>query len=65
LTAQVLVPPSAVREAFEKQVITLRDLIASNEAESQILADLRDTLLSKLISDDIRAPTDEGSNNDG
>lgn len=60
-TAQVLVPPLQIREAFDGQVILLRDLIASNDAELRTLAALRDSLLPKLISGEIRIPAGKGS----
>lgn len=52
--ADVLVPPSAVRDAFEEVTMPLRDLLATGEAESTKLATMRDYLLPRLLSGQVR-----------
>lgn len=52
--AEVVVPPSTLREAFEEVTMPLRDLIAAGEAESFKLAALRDYLLPRLLSGEAR-----------
>ena len=53
-TADVLVPAAVIREAFEEVTMPLRDLLAANEAESAKLAVLRDYLLPRLLSGQVR-----------
>jgi type I restriction enzyme S subunit len=50
----VLVPPYDVIYAFERSVASLWQRIAVNERESRTLAVVRDALLPKLISGEIR-----------
>lgn len=52
--ARVLVPPHPLRQAFESLTIPCRDLRASLDEESRKLAELRDYLLPKLISAEVR-----------
>jgi type I restriction enzyme S subunit len=52
--ASVVVPPKAVMEQFLRAVLPLRWRIVSNVKESCTLAALRDTLLPKLISAELR-----------
>jgi type I restriction enzyme, S subunit len=52
--AKILIPPSEILENFERNVGKMRDKIAKNEQESQTLSTLRDTLLPKLMSGEIR-----------
>ena len=52
--AAVLRPGDYVLQRFEKIVSPLRDRIAANEDESQTLSALRDALLPKLLSGEIR-----------
>lgn len=54
-TAEVLVPPSRVIEAFDTVTTPLRDLVAAGERESEKLGQLRDYLLPKLLSGEVRA----------
>lgn len=56
----VVVPPPAVVEAFETIVSPTLDRIREALAESHILAQLRDTLLPKLISGELRIKDAEG-----
>jgi type I restriction enzyme S subunit len=43
-----------VRDAFEAIVMPLRDVVAAAEQESTKLAQLRDYLLPKLLSGEVR-----------
>lgn len=52
--SKLLVPSSGVLEAFEKQAIPLFKRVQKATEESASLAALRDTLLPKLISGEIR-----------
>ena len=49
-----IIPPAELINDFEKEAMTLRQRMDSNERESQALAQLRDTLLPKLISGEVR-----------
>ena len=55
MSKQVL-PPSDVQEAFDKQVRPLFELVHHNNEESRTLAGLRDALLPKLLSGELRVP---------
>ena len=50
----VLIPSSKVLSMFNRQVEPILDAIAENRHEAQALAQLRDTLLPKLISGEVR-----------
>ncbi len=50
----VLNPPPALKEAFESRVAPLWAKIHSNAQQSRTLATLRDTLLPKLLSGELR-----------
>jgi type I restriction enzyme S subunit len=52
----VVAPPSVLVGAFENLVCSFDERIESNLVESRILAELRDTLLPKLISGELRVP---------
>ncbi len=52
--ADVLIPAPAIREAFEAVALPLRDLIASGNKESGKLGTLRDYLLPRLLSGQVR-----------
>jgi type I restriction enzyme, S subunit len=54
-----VVPPETVAEEFSRNWIMLREGILSLEVESITLTSLRDALLPKLISGDIRIPDAE------
>jgi len=54
-----VIPPEAVVQEFNRRWSTLREGIRSREAESRSLAQLRDTLLPKLISGELRVPDAE------
>ncbi|MCT0224112.1 restriction endonuclease subunit S [Synechococcus sp. CS-1328] len=53
----VLVPPPTIVEAFTEQAAPLVSRILSNAKQSRTLANLRDTLLPKFISGEVRAPS--------
>jgi type I restriction enzyme S subunit len=50
----VSVPPSTMRCAFNRIVGPMDDHVALNEAESRTLAAIRDALLPKLMSGEVR-----------
>jgi type I restriction enzyme S subunit len=50
----VIVPPEPILDAFRERTALLYRHIVENERESKALAQLRDTLLPKLISGDFR-----------
>jgi type I restriction enzyme S subunit len=52
----VVIPPSIILECFEQQIRPLISRIHRASSESHALAALRDTLLPKLISGEIRVP---------
>lgn len=52
--AEVIVPPSLLREAYETITMPYRDHVASSDRESEKLAVMRDYLLPKLISGEVR-----------
>ncbi len=52
--AKLLVPPTAVMEAYLHSVLPLRRRIVANLRESRTLTALRDALLPKLISGELR-----------
>jgi len=56
----VVVPPKDVMTQFDGLAGSLFERLVSNERESRTLAALRDTLLPKLISGEIRVPDIEG-----
>lgn len=51
-----VVPPASVLGDFAARVDPLLQRMATNRVESRTLADLRDTLLPKLISGELRVP---------
>jgi type I restriction enzyme S subunit len=56
LAIPLLAPPSGVLRAFEQIASPLDERIRLNEQQSRTLVGLRDTLLPKLISGEIRIP---------
>jgi type I restriction enzyme S subunit len=52
----VLNPPIALKTAFDDRVAPLWAKIHENQAQAQTLATLRDTLLPRLISGQLRLP---------
>ena len=53
---KVLVPPQPLLEDFEKEVEPLHRRVVSNLLESRKLGELRDALLPKLLSGELRVP---------
>jgi type I restriction enzyme S subunit len=51
---RLIIPPAPLMEAFEKCAGSWDSMIENNERESQTLAALRDTLLPKLLSGELR-----------
>lgn len=56
LNMRVVKPPPSVVDAFTDVARPIYEKIAQNQFESQTLAELRDTLLPKLISGELRLP---------
>lgn len=52
----VVTPPDAVQEVFSNAVVSLIDRANANVSQAQSLAILRDTLLPRLISGQLRLP---------
>ena len=52
----ISIPPPSILTEFEQSARPTFDFIATLERESQALSDIRDTLLPKLISGEIRVP---------
>jgi type I restriction enzyme S subunit len=57
----VVVPPKSVLDDFQEQVEPLHRRVVSNLKESRTLAALRDALLPKLLSGELRVPAKLGS----
>ncbi len=53
---EIVIPPQEVAFAFNQQIVPLVDPIQNNIFQSRTLAELRDTLLPKLISGQLRVP---------
>ena len=51
---KILIPPLAVQQQFSEQVVSLDEMQRQNQRESKTLAELRDLLLPKLLSGEIR-----------
>ncbi|MCG3183271.1 MAG: hypothetical protein ICCCNLDF_01357 [Planctomycetes bacterium] len=56
---QIVIPAVQVLDAFNRAVAPCQDRVAAAERESRTLAALRDTLLPKLISGDLRLKNPE------
>ncbi len=56
LSIEVVIPPKPLRDCFDDLCRPLLDRILANHGESHILSDVRDTLLPKLISGELRIP---------
>ena len=59
LSIPIVVPPEKLREEFNQNSQQIFDRILANHAESRTLAALRDTLLLKLISGELRVKDSE------
>lgn len=57
----VLVPCKQVAEAFQDQISTVFAILKKNEQQAQTLTQLRDTLLPRLISGQLRLPEAEAT----
>ncbi|WP_197490340.1 restriction endonuclease subunit S [Halothiobacillus diazotrophicus] len=51
--------PDELRQAFDRVAEPLRDRLFANKQESQALENIRETLLPKLLSGELRVPQDE------
>lgn len=56
---EILLPPEKLVHHYCGAAGPITDLIASNVRESQTLAELRDTLLPKLLSGELSVPAAE------
>jgi type I restriction enzyme S subunit len=54
VAADLVIPPTKLNDAYAARVLPLRRLIVGNLREASTLAAIRDTLLPKLISGEIR-----------
>jgi type I restriction enzyme S subunit len=61
---EVLLPPLNIQDKVAKQLENCIQKIRQNEDESRILATIRDALLPKLMSDEIRISTNSNLNNE-
>ena len=52
----ILLPPKPLRDYFDSGVISLRQRAMKNDIQSMTLAHVRDTLLPKLLSGELRVP---------
>lgn len=59
-TLRVVVPPTKVIQSFETLVKPMLDQMRANVIQSRTLAELRDTLLPRLISGELRVPERSG-----
>lgn len=59
LRIEVVVPPISILEVFERTAAPMLDRVLACRRESATLAALRDTLLPKLISGELRVPDAE------
>jgi len=57
----IIVPPQPLLDAFQVQVDLLHRRVVSNLLESRTLATLRDTLLPKLLSGELRVPLNKSN----
>lgn len=55
----ILVPPGSVIQAFTDVTAAIFDRLVENEKQAETLADLRDVLLPRLISGELRLPEAE------
>jgi type I restriction enzyme S subunit len=58
-TVPVVVPPASEARRFEGILSPLLERILINGQESQTISELRDTLLPKLISGELRVPVED------
>lgn len=62
--ADIIMPPKEVLARFEALVVPIFKCIMENQKQSQTLQSLRDTLLPKLMSGEIRVPIEEEASNE-
>ena len=62
---KLVIPPAEVVDAFSSVVKPLMDRIAENERQRRVLAQLRDTLLPRLISGKLRVMESDAPIEDG
>jgi type I restriction enzyme S subunit len=55
----IVLPPASLLKRFVDTVEPLLELIAANQDMSETLAEIRDTLLPKLLSGEVRVPLDQ------
>ena len=60
-----VIPPAKVAKTFEGLVSTLMHRILRNLHEGQVLTDIRDTLLPKLVSGELRVGRPKSHANGG
>ncbi|MGB6012040.1 MAG: hypothetical protein WBI57_12320, partial [Desulfobacterales bacterium] len=58
LSISIVVPHKALRDKFNKICSPILDRILENHAESQALSAIRDSLLPKFLSGELRAPVE-------
>ncbi len=56
---RIVLPPSNIINNYNQQVMNLYELIIENISENKLLNNIRDTLLPKLMSGEIRVPVEE------
>jgi type I restriction enzyme S subunit len=54
--SEQVIPPESVLEVFDSRISPIFAAIHANEQQSRTLATLRDTLLPKLLSGELRVP---------
>ena len=47
---QIVIPPKQILDLFDEQVISIFNLIVENEKKREVLKNIRDTILPRLIS---------------
>lgn len=57
--SNMLIPPRELLDEFESRGQSFRDLISEKEVENDVLSQIRDTLLPKLMSGEIRVPVEQ------
>jgi len=59
MSVKITIPEEDVLNQFNQIVKTFFALMKKNDLESKILLDIRDTLLPRLMSGEIRVPVEE------
>ena len=55
---QIKIPPSAIRKAFEETASAILDKQSINQSEILTITTMRDSLLPKLMSGEVRVKTE-------